>query len=104
MIAEHEARKLLIEAGYEVDLMPYTRHMMIIGAKYQDVKNFLTKCGYEGDFWVCRKINAKLRQNETFDREGIEKYTKNPKTRNQESITENNNESETIYEQLEFQF
>ena len=104
MMPEHEARKLLIEAGYTVDMHSPYRQLTILDAKYEDVKSFLIENGYAGDIIVIGKVNGKTSQKRTEEVEGSHMYPDDIQTRNRESITENNNESETIYEQLELQF
>lgn len=104
MIPVHEAQKLLIQAGYTVDMQSPYRQLTILDAKYEDVKSFLIENGYAGDIIVIGKVNGKTSQKRMKEEEGSQIYPEDIRTRNQELTTENNNESETTYEQLEFQF
>ena len=104
MIPVHEAQKRLVMAGYTVDLQPIYRNLTILDADYNDVREFLNREGYVGDVIVIGKVKDKTSQKRTKGVEGKEEYPDDIQARNRESIIENNNESETIYEQLEFQF
>ena len=55
MIPVHEAQKLIIQAGYTVDLRSPYRELTILDAKYDDAKAFLREKGYEGDVIVIGK-------------------------------------------------
>lgn len=104
MIPVHEAQKLLIQAGYTVDMQSPYRQLTILDAKYEDVKSFLIKNGYAGDIIVIGKVKGKTNQKRAEEVEGSQMYPEDIQTRNREPTTKNNNKSETIYEQLEFQF
>lgn len=104
MIQMHEAQRRLIESGYTVDLRSPYRELTILDAKYDDVKAFLREKGYEGDVIVIGKVKGKTSQKRTEEVDGSHMYPDDIQTRNREPTTKNNNKSETIYEQLEFQF
>ena len=104
MMPEHEARKLLIEAGYTVDMQSPYRQLTILDAKYEDVKSILIENGYAGDIIVIREIKRISVQERTKEADGNQMYREDIRTRNREQTTENNIESETTYDQLEFQF
>lgn len=55
MIQVHEAQRLLVEAGYEVDLQPRYKNLTILNATYKDVKRFLQEHGYDGEIIVIGK-------------------------------------------------
>lgn len=104
MIPVHEAQKLLIQVGYTVDMQSPYRQLTILDAKYEDVKRFLIENGYVGDIIVIGKTKGKTSQKRTKEAEGSQMYPDDTQTRNREQTTKNNNESDTIYEQLKFQF
>lgn len=104
MIPVHEAQKRLIMAGYTVDMQTPYRQLTILDAKYEDVKSFLIENGYVGDIIVIREIKRRSVPERTKMVEGSHMYHDDIQARNRESIIENNNESETIYEQLELKF
>ena len=52
MIQVHEAQRLLVEAGYEVDLQPRYKNLTVLNASHKEVKKFLLEHGYDGDVIV----------------------------------------------------
>ncbi len=71
MIQVHEAQRLLVEAGYEVDLQPRYKNLTILNATYKDVKRFLQEHGYDGEIIVIgpARSREKTRQETTSDAE-----------------------------------
>lgn len=54
MIDRYEAHKLLVHAGYQVDMQSPYRVPVVLEAKHEEVKRFLTEHGYEGMFAVIK--------------------------------------------------
>lgn len=74
MIPVHEAQKLLIQAGFTVDMQSPYRQLTILDAKYEDVKRFLIENGYVGDIIVIGKTKGKTSQKRTEEVDGKEEY------------------------------
>ena len=52
MLTIQEAQRRLIREGYVVDLKSPYRELTILNARYDDVKGFLLRNGYEGNILV----------------------------------------------------
>jgi hypothetical protein len=73
MIPEHDAKKLLIKAGYTVDMQSPYRHVTVVDApNTKKVHEFLRSNGYEGDYVaIGRRRRVQVAEsNSPYDSEG----------------------------------
>lgn len=104
MIQQHEAQKLLIQAGFAVDMQSPYRNLTILDAKYDEVKSFLVENGYQGDIIVYGK-----KRNENVKKAGQKDAVEQLSTEGEKIVSgvdhpKNNSRDREIYEQLELQF
>lgn len=104
MIQQHEAQKLLIQAGFAVDMQSPYRQLTILDAKYEDVKNFLIENGYVGDIVVIREIKRRSTPERTEKAEGKEEYPDEIKIVSGASDKCTDCNGEEIYEQMELRY
>ena len=104
MIQQHEAHKLLIQAGFTVNMQSPYRQLTILDAKYEDVKNFLIENGYVGDIVVIREIKRRNVPERTEKVEGKEEYHDEVKIVFGASDKCTDCNGEEIYQQMELRF
>lgn len=104
MIAEIDARRQLLQAGFQIDLQCPYRELTVLNAKYKDVREFLNGIGYDGKIAVIGKLKESKGKIATLEGE-VDKYTTHAPTNANSTVThESFAISQGFYEQLSFEF